>query len=199
MGLEYFPCYHSYAKKCEKLSDQELGRLFRALMVFSETGERQELAGRECIAFDFIADDIQRSKDAYDAKCQKNADNASKRYSADGCERTRTDANGCDGSKNKDKDKTKSKDKDKSESIIQARFTPPERDEVVAYCNERGYQVNVDAWFAHYESNGWKVGRNQMKDWKAAIRTWTHSPYENKKTNAQPKQYTTKGSFFDDD
>lgn len=69
MAIEYFCCYHSYRKKCEKLTDQELGRLFRALLMYSETGERQELAGRESIAFDFIADDIDRAKDAYEAKC----------------------------------------------------------------------------------------------------------------------------------
>ena len=104
MGLEYFPCYHSYGKKCEKLTDQELGRLFRALFKYSETGERQELAGRESIAFDFIADDIDRAKEAYDLKCQKNRANAS--------ERKRTQANGSESSQTKDK--TKDKDKTKS-------------------------------------------------------------------------------------
>ena len=62
MAIEYFCCYHSYRKKCEKLTDQELGRLFRSLMIYSETGERQDLAGRESIAFDFIADDIDRNR-----------------------------------------------------------------------------------------------------------------------------------------
>ena len=70
MGLEYWPCYHSYRKKCEKLTDQELGRLVRSLMIYSETGERQELAGRESIAFDFIADDIDRAKENYESRCE---------------------------------------------------------------------------------------------------------------------------------
>ena len=75
---EFFPCYHSYFKKCEKLTDQELGRLFRALMKYSITGERQELAGRESIAFDFIADDIDRAKINYEAQCRQNAENGRK-------------------------------------------------------------------------------------------------------------------------
>lgn len=70
---EYFPCYHSYLKKCEKLTDQELGRLFRALMEYSINGERQELAGRESIAFDFIADDIDRANESYLEKCAENS------------------------------------------------------------------------------------------------------------------------------
>jgi hypothetical protein len=51
-------------------------------------------------------------------------------------------------------------------------FVPPTLEEVVAYCRERGNQVDPQQWLDHYSSNGWKVGRNPMKDWKAAVRTW---------------------------
>lgn len=109
MAVEYFCCYHSYARKLAKLSDQEVGRLFRALLEYSETGEAQELTGRESVAFDFIADDIDRAKEKYDAKCQKNRENAK----ANAIERTRSHANGCEESQYKDKDKEKDKDEDK--------------------------------------------------------------------------------------
>ena len=49
---------------------------------------------------------------------------------------------------------------------------PPTLDEVRAYCNERQNGVNAEKWYAHYEANGWKVGRTPMKNWKAAVRTW---------------------------
>ena len=62
MALEYIPFYFSYRKKLEKLSDQEVGRLVRALLGYGETGETEELTGRETIAFDFIADDINRMR-----------------------------------------------------------------------------------------------------------------------------------------
>ena len=75
MGMEYFHCYHSYRRRCEKLDDKELGGLFRALMEYSETGVRPELDGRLSIAFDFIADDIDRAKIAYGNRCKKNAEN----------------------------------------------------------------------------------------------------------------------------
>lgn len=54
-------------------------------------------------------------------------------------------------------------------------FVKPSLEEVVAYCRERGNGVDPAAWLAHYESNGWRVGRNPMKDWKAAVRTWEHN------------------------
>ena len=52
------------------------------------------------------------------------------------------------------------------------RFEPPTRDEVAGYIAEKGYRVDPDRWMAYYESNGWKVGKNPMKDWRAAVRTW---------------------------
>lgn len=103
---EYFPCYHSYFKKCEKLTDQELGRLFRALMMYSSTGERQELAGRESIAFDFIADDIDRADGAYREKCEKNSKNG-KRGGRPKNQTVSEKPNGFKKSQDKDKDKDK--------------------------------------------------------------------------------------------
>ena len=51
-------------------------------------------------------------------------------------------------------------------------FVKPTLEEVRAYCIERGKGVDAEKWYNHYTANGWKVGRNPMKDWKAAVRTW---------------------------
>ena len=48
----------------------------------------------------------------------------------------------------------------------------PTLEEVAAYCAERNRGVNPEKWFNHYTSNGWHVGKNKMRDWKAAVRTW---------------------------
>ena len=53
-----------------------------------------------------------------------------------------------------------------------SRFSPPTRIEVAEYCAQHGYRVDPKRFCNHYESNGWKVGRNPMKDWKAAVRNW---------------------------
>ena len=112
MALEYFPFYHSYGKKTEKLTDQELGRLVRALVKFSETGETQELAGRESIAFDFISVDIQNARDAYEEKCSKNRANG-----ANATERTRTVPTATERPQNKTKTKTKEETKTETEKV----------------------------------------------------------------------------------
>lgn len=71
------------------------------------------------------------------------------------------------------------KEIDKEEDIIYSddqkktkRFTPPTVEEVQAYCSERRNNVDAEKFVAYYTSNGWKVGRNAMKDWKAAVITW---------------------------
>ncbi len=52
------------------------------------------------------------------------------------------------------------------------RFVPPTHDQVKGYCLERSNTVDPDRFIDHYTSNGWLVGKNKMKDWKAAVRTW---------------------------
>lgn len=52
------------------------------------------------------------------------------------------------------------------------RFTAPTIDQVKAYCLERHNKVDPERFVNYYESNGWKVGKNPMRDWKAAVRTW---------------------------
>lgn len=72
-----------------------------------------------------------------------------------------------------DKDIDIEEDKEKRvKKKTASRFTPPTVEEVQAYCDERGNGVNATRFVNYYESNGWKVGRNPMKDWKAAVRTW---------------------------
>ncbi|MEE9302192.1 MAG: hypothetical protein V3U84_00255, partial [Thiotrichaceae bacterium] len=49
---------------------------------------------------------------------------------------------------------------------------PPSIDEVQQYIQDKQYRIDIDCFMSHYESNGWKVGKNKMKNWQAAVRTW---------------------------
>jgi hypothetical protein len=55
------------------------------------------------------------------------------------------------------------------------RMVPPTVDEVAAYCQERGNGLDPETFVDFYASKGWMVGKNPMKDWKAAVRTWERS------------------------
>ena len=63
---------------------------------------------------------------------------------------------------------------------LRARFQKPSLEEVQAYCQERGNSVDAQRWYDYYEANGWKVGKNPMKDWKATVRTWERNGYDSK-------------------
>jgi len=87
------------------------------------------------------------------------------------------------------------KDKDKDKDIVKAkvkvkRFTKPTIEEVVDYCNERNNDVDAEKFYDYYSSNGWKVGKNSMKDWKASVRTWEKNTTQTQKVS-QPKQVLT--------
>lgn len=63
------------------------------------------------------------------------------------------------------------------------RFVPPTPEEVQNYCNERGNGISGTEFCDFYISKGWKVGREPMKDWKAAVRTWEAKRKNNTQTN----------------
>lgn len=75
----------------------------------------------------------------------------------------------------------------KSTTTKRKRFEKPTISDIEQYCIERNNNVNAEHFFDYYESNGWRVGKNSMKDWKAAVRTWERSEYRkpNSKKNSK--------------
>lgn len=195
MAREYFCAYHSYIKQCKGLSDSELGRLFRALLEYSASGKVPELNGRESVAFDFMSANIDRDAESYKDTCNRNRENISKRY-----ERIRANTTVYETYQEKEEEKEKEEllKKDISNEISkkstrQKKFAPPTVEEVAAYCLERKNKVDAAYFVDHYTSNGWKVGKQNMKDWKAAVRTWEKNGYNqpSKKQDAvEPNGYS---------
>lgn len=70
----------------------------------------------------------------------------------------------------------------KSDKPTRTRFIPPKIEEVQAYCKERNNNVDAERFIDYYTSNGWMVGKNKMKDWKSAVRTWERNGYSSKAT-----------------
>lgn len=76
----------------------------------------------------------------------------------------------------------------KSDKPTRKRFIPPTIEEVQAYCDERCNNVDAERFINFYTSNGWKVGKNKMQDWKAAVRTWERNGYDKKPTEPKASQ-----------
>lgn len=66
------------------------------------------------------------------------------------------------------------------EKPVGKKFTPPTEAEVRDYCEQRKNGVDAEAFVNFYESKGWMIGKNKMKDWKAAVRTWERNRGSNK-------------------
>lgn len=72
------------------------------------------------------------------------------------------------------KDTNNNDNNDNNENNISnnRRFTPPSLEEVRAYCQERQNNISPESFVNYYTSKGWMIGKNKMKDWKAAVRSW---------------------------
>ena len=70
------------------------------------------------------------------------------------------------------KESIKELDAPQSVAARNSRFIKPTVDEIAAYCSERKNNIDAQAFFDFYESKGWRVGNQPMKDWKASVRTW---------------------------
>ena len=107
MPLDSFNVYHSYLKAIEPLNDAECGRLLRACLQYSMTGEAPELRGNERFIFPSWQSQIDRDREKYEARCRKNKENISVRWNTDVYGGIRTNTK-----RTKDKDKDKDKDKE---------------------------------------------------------------------------------------
>lgn len=81
------------------------------------------------------------------------------------------------------------------ESAAKSRFIPPTEEDVRKYVEEKGYHINVKSFINYYESVGWKVGKNPMKNWKAAVTNWETRDKE-KSPKHSSSSFETK-DFFD--
>lgn len=67
-------------------------------------------------------------------------------------------------------------------------FKKPEIEEIEAYVKEKNYSVNAEIFYNFYESKGWYIGKNKMKNWKSAVATWENKIKNERKTKTQECQ-----------
>lgn len=75
-------------------------------------------------------------------------------------------------------------------NISRKKFKKPTLEEVKDYCKERGNNVDASKFIDYYESKGWMIGKNKMKDWKASVRLWER--------NSKPSQEDVPKWFYQD-
>lgn len=173
------------------MTDEDAGVLFKMILSYEaeEQYEPEEGHALAEVAFSFIRRQLDRSDQKYSDAVEKRRSaahaGARARWAAKDSERMPNDANACERMRTDAIDALNvpvpdpvpvpvnvPESKRESTREKRTRFSPPTRDQVKEYCRERNNSVDPDRFFDYYESNGWKVGRNPMKDWKAAVRSW---------------------------
>ena len=84
-----------------------------------------------------------------------------------------------------------------------SRFTPPTKEEIFDFCLDNRLSIDVDRFFDYYTSNGWKVGKNPMKDWQATVRNWARDKKQDPAKSGYAKtvaaQQYTQRDYGDED
>ena len=184
MARNYAALPYDYLEEMEALNDAEFGRLTRALLAYSMTGEKIALCGNERFYAKRVMSQEDRFKASYDdvsaARSEAGKAGAAARWQngkgifANGKDSTAIPANGKNGNTetNTETETDTLPSDDGKRDKHAAHFTPPTIDDVAAYVREKGYHVNANRFVSFYQQKGWMVGKNHMKDWKAAVRSW---------------------------
>ena len=202
-----FVLYTKYSEQLDLLTMEQRGELITAIFEYMK-GNDPNIDGVVAMAFSFIKTQLDADTEKYEEVCRKRAEagkmggrpkkqmlsdeNQEKAKKANGFSEKQTKAKKADNEYDNEyeyKEKVISKDITKKKTI---RFSPPTVAEVQSYCQEKGYTVDADRFVSFYESKGWYVGKNKMKDWKSAVRGWAS------RERSEKKPQTTKFSNFNE-
>ena len=183
MAKKYVKAYYDWKEQMGALSDAEKGRLFIAILEYGETGDCPNLSGREGLLFPVFRTQIDRDNKTYQAKIDAGRVGGLAKSS----NMKQSVADSSKSYQDKEEDKEEDKDKEKEDTKVSSKkknFEPPNLEQVKAYCEERKNGVDAERFYDFYQSKGWMVGKNGMKDWKAAVRTWEREKQDKKKISA---------------
>lgn len=223
MADKYIKIFYDFIESTAALSDEEIGRLIIGMLSYAKDGDIPCFAGNESFLFPVFKAQIDRDRDTYVEKSKSLSENGKKGGRPK--KTTDNDESKCftekakkakafskskksqEEEKEEEKDKEKDKDKEsiyvsQSETHAPARkkFIAPSVEDVEEYCKVRGNSVDAKRFIDYYTSNGWKVGKNPMKDWKAAVRNWERSDRATAAVEDGCEGATTRtGSFETDD
>ena len=195
---ESFILYADYKEQIELLEPAEQGELLMAIMSYAAGEDPGDLSRVVAVAFSFIRarmdkdaekynDTVEKRRKAGEASAAKRATQSNTgeqdATQANKTQQTPTRANKQEQSATNPTDNeyvydNDLKEKDTLTSIQkEKRFTPPTLDQVREYAEQYGREkgkppINAERFFDFYVSKNWMIGKNKMKDWKAALRNW---------------------------
>lgn len=197
-----FVLYTKYLDNIQALSMEQRGILFTSLMLYASGQEPEEMDPVTAMAFSFIKSQMDKDIEKYNETCAKRSE-AGK---LGGRPKKQEEAKKANGFSENQKKQGKAKKADNEyeyeydndllkENTKRKVFSTPTVDDVRAYCLERNNKVDPQQFVDFYESKGWMIGKNKMKDWKAAVRTWERS--ETKTRQGETAKLTKDNNNFE--
>lgn len=177
-----FILYHSHFDFVSPLSMNQRGDLLTAIFAHERGEELPKLDKETNMAFIAIRQDLVRNAESYARKCEVNRMNGKlggrpKDKTDKETERLLEKPNGYSNNPKKPNKTLYENEKDKENeneivSLTKKPFSVPSVDEVAAYCQERGNDIDARKFVDFYVARDWMMGKTKMRDWKAAVRTW---------------------------
>lgn len=179
-----FVMYESWGAAIEKMNNEQAGELIKAIYAFQKNSDVVPEDPAIAFVFEIIKQKLEEDNKRYEEVCAARSEAGKKggRPKANASDKKQmvseeSKKSKCFSEKAKKADNDNEYDNDLKENTLEGvkekRFAPPTLENVSEYCREMGY-TNVDAvcFINFYTSNGWMVGKNRMKDWKAAVGNW---------------------------
>ena len=190
--MRYMKIFTDFMDVLEPLNEAEAGRLFLAMLRYAADGAEPEPVGNERFLWRVAKQHLDREAEAYEAKAEacreagRRSGEARKRTKAKQNEPTATIRNQTnqDNDKDNDKDKNNDKEKDKDISFLpdrkerlaaEKKETHPSLSDVIQYAEDARIPADAQHFFDYYEANGWHIGQQPVRDWKAALRAWARN------------------------
>lgn len=196
----------------KRLTLEEKGVLFEAILDYAELGVVPELDCVLGVAWDFIQPKLDRDSGQYDRKVEQKQYavfvREVKKYGGipptfeewrgiSDIERNQLISTDIEQYPTSTSTSTSTSKEDMvaDKPPTRHKFSPPTVNEVKTYCQEQGYSVDAERFVSYYESNGWMVGRNKMKNWQAAVRNWNGKEQKGNGTAEPEKPTWTVGHY----
>ena len=174
-----FILYTNYHEILSDLSNEKLGELFRAILEYKSTKKQPVVSVDLLVVFKFIKNQLDIDEKKFNDKCLKNSQNGKKGGAPKGNQNAKKQPKTTQNNPNKPNENENENENYLKEKINKKEktngFVIPSLDEISSYFISLGYHDSSISFFDYYSSNGWKVGKNPMKDWKAAVRNWNRN------------------------
>ncbi|MBP3856598.1 MAG: hypothetical protein IK990_13430 [Ruminiclostridium sp.] len=184
-----FLMFYDYIDQFDLLSDEQLGKLIR--MIMDRVNGRG--AAADCgdpavrIMFSIMSSTIEKGNERYEEERRRRSEAAKERERQKKAQSATANHGTAQDSAIKEEEKAEAKEKVKEKAKAKEKaapaggslsdthknvFVPPTESEVLTYCYERKSMIDPKKFISYYNANGWRIGNNQMTDWRAAVQLW---------------------------